>query len=250
MTVSSDELVYVWWGLVVLLGVQLAFGQMRCAFLDKLHLQRRLQHLFSGIIVLHFQRMYSTDVSRLFLVSAIIFTLLAHKSRQYVPVIQRIFVRSFNSILRKPEAYAYQTPGAVHFLLGNLISIALYSRDFCSLVIIAISFGDPVAGLFGILIPSRRIVGSKTLAGFLGCALASGPVLLLAWTHWNENRLSGLEIGVLLLLFGLTTAVAELFVILDDNISMPVLFGAIFRLMVYLGSSTIVGPLLYEIYTS
>lgn len=249
MTVSRDELFTVFWGLVVLLSVQVLFGQLRWARLNYLHLQRRMQHFISGLVVIYIQRTFSVDVTRLFLVSATIFTVIAHKTRQYNPIVQRIFVSSFHSILRKPEALAYQTPGALHYLLGNLIAVSLYSPNFCSLVLLALGFGDPMAGILGTLFPSRRIYGTKTLSGFLGCATVSGPVLMAAHVFWTEREYSSFQSLLIMTLFGIATAVAELFVIIDDNISIPVFFGLIFRFAVYVSSNATFGPTLYEIYT-
>jgi dolichol kinase len=209
-------------GLVVLLTIQVTLGQVTISINQKLHLERRLQHTLSGLLVFLFHHTQPRKVVDLFLIGALVFTLGAHLVRKYVPVAQRIFLASFERILRKPEAHGLKIPTAVYFLIGNLIAVYMYSHEFAGGVILAIAVGDPMAGIIGTCIPSRKLVKDKTLSGFLGCAVVSSIVFMLS-TNVDESALA--------VLFGLSVALSETFAVVDDNICIPLICGPIFTLL-------------------
>ena len=233
--------------LLCLLAIQLIMGRSMCMKrLERLHIQRRAQHFMSGMVVLYCQRSFPHAQFTAFLIAGIIFTGATHYLRLYVPLVQKLFVGSFQSILRGPEKSGDQVPGAVFFLLGNLISGALFPPTFCSLSIIAVSVGDPFAGICGMLFASPRLVGSKTLAGTIGCGIVSGICLVVAI---GPDTLS--EFAQLFVLLGTSTAFSELFSVIDDNLTMPILF----RFTMWIFYSFVpghwnIGPTLMRIYTT
>ena len=217
---------------VAILCIQVIFGQLgRRSKQDKpdlwsrLHLQRRTQHFLSGMLVLFYQRNYTREYFLAFTIGGMSFILLIHFARLHVSLIQTFFVGAFKHILREPEKSGMHVPGAVYFLLGNLISFWLFPRNFCSLTIIAVAVGDPLAGICGVLVSSPKILGNKTLAGTVGCALFTGLTLIFAinWGHIGSPIVPS-HVCEMLMLLGACGAISELFSVIDDNLTMPILF--------------------------
>ena len=74
---------------------------------------------------------------------------------------------------------------AFFFLLGVLLSITLYSRTISDLLILFVSFGDPMASVVGITIRSPKIIGNKSLAGISGCIATCFLVSLIYFQGAN-----------------------------------------------------------------
>ena len=227
------DLVVVFSGLVWMLSIQLLMGNIVSRFMKyhkgslwhQLHLQRRLQHCMSGMLVMYYQRNESETNFISFTSAAIFFTGIVHIGRLYLPLVRNLFVASFGGILRESETVGLRVPGAVYFLIGILLSYLVFSQTLCSLAILAVSVGDPCAGICGVLFPSLKLVGNKSLSGTLGCSIVTGMVIM-GVCLWGDTRLSLLEGCVI----GLAAGVAELFAVVDDNLTMPILFGGLVQI--------------------
>jgi dolichol kinase len=187
-----------------------------------LHLERRFQHLISGLLIA-FIFFNNSNYFYFFILIAITAFTTVQILRLYLPPVNRVFVAVFVNVLRGTEKRG-RVPGALYFLIGNLLTSLLYSRNMCTLTILAVAVGDPVAGVFGVLIPSRRLIGGKSLAGTVSCGIVSGVVLFsfsLIFLNLNDSNL--------ILFYGISAAVSELFAVWDDNLTMPVLFGICMR---------------------
>ena len=222
---------------LTILAVQLVMGRVDLPFLRHLQIQRRIQHILSGTVVLYFQRTFVTADFLAFLVISMTAILVIHTSRLYLPWVQRLFTWVFGNILRDTEKQGKRMPGALFFLVGNLISFIFFPKNFCSLTILAVTVGDPAAGLLGVTFRSPKIIGGKSVIGTLGCAFVSGLALTIAATVWSliDSSWSSLDLLALGTMFGVGAAVSELFAVVDDNLTMPIFFRFFFILLAQAG---------------
>lgn len=222
-----------------ILSVQLVLGRTRKTPLTStvsmgrsLQVQRRLQHILSGLIVLYFQRYSRASEFILFLSISTLAILFIHFSRLHSSFIQEHFIHHFRYILRDSEMRGMRVPGALYFLIGDIIAFFLYPKNFCSLVILSVTFGDPTAGIVGTLFESRKLIGNKSFAGTIGCAIVSGFVLTFAAHIFGIIPSDFSSYFIAFGLLGTISAVSEMLAVLDDNLTMPILFGAIFRILI------------------
>lgn len=220
--------------LVAIFVIQLVLGLTFFPY-PRFHFQRRLQHFLSGMLVLYCQRNFPEKEFYAFLLGGIFFTGGIHYVRLYIGFVQKLFIFFFGQILRGPEKSGNEIPGAVFFLFGNLISFILFPRNFCSLSIIAVAVGDPMAGICGVYFNSFTIIGKKTFAGTIFCGLSAGIAGLVFLDSRNPTIFVALA---------LSSALAELFSFVDDNLTMPILFRMCFKLCL------LVVPELNSIYMS
>ena len=225
--------------ILMILSVQVALGRTQGSWFPKgknrsMQFQRRIQHILSGFIIIYYQRNARTSEFAMVMTISTLAVILIHLARLYSSLVQWFFVYFFHHILRDTEKQGKRVPGALYFLLGNWLAFYLYSRNFCSLAILAVTVGDPIAGIVGAYFVSSRLVGKKTVAGTLGCALLSGVILTIAASVWGQipEHIPNAH-ALAFLILGVITALSELFAVVDDNLTMPILFGACFRLSIF-----------------
>jgi len=208
------------------IGKKVAKRKAKPTLLESLQIQRRVFHVISGLIVLYMQRVGEFNDNVVFLSISIAGILLLHVTRLYVPLIQQHFIKILSSILRPTETTGFRVPGALYFLVGDLLIYLIFPRNLCSLSILAVTFGDPAAGIFGCLLKSRKLIGSKSLAGTVGCGIISGVVLTGFYTSWISSIThSTWQLVFFFSVFAVSAAVAEMLSVVDDNLTMPFLFA-------------------------
>jgi dolichol kinase len=102
--------------------------------------------------------------------------------------------------------------------LGSLLVLIVFSQASAVLAISLLAIGDPAAFLFGKAFGSKP---GKTKEGSLGCFGSCSALCYLIF---------GLAVWEAVLL-GITAALAEVAPVVDDNISIPILAGAVAELL-------------------
>ena len=219
---------------------------------ERIQIQRRVQHLLSGIVVMYYQRTSKSGEFLLFLAVSTVTILVVHLARLRSGRVQKYFTSTFKHILRDSEKKGRKVPGALYFLIGNFLAFYLYPRDFCSFAILAVAVGDPAAGIIGTIISSRKLVGSKSLAGTIGCGLVSGATLTWFAIIFGILPFDGIvHCAFACTLFGICSAVAELLAVVDDNLTMPIIFGICFRTLTFMtGSDELIQSIVIQVTTA
>lgn len=125
-------------GMIVLF--QFIVGQTQSTKLglsrQDLHIQRKLQHFISGMMIYMASELFSveTDVTVL-LTFAFIYYIL-HLLRQRFEQVDKFYLASFHGILRKEEVEMHVLPGAFYFLLGSSLVLALFPTTIARLSIL------------------------------------------------------------------------------------------------------------------
>tara|TARA_A100001015_G_scaffold293221_1_gene369537 strand:+ start:1487 stop:2062 length:576 start_codon:yes stop_codon:yes gene_type:complete len=179
---------------------------------------RKFLHLFSSIIPLSYLWIFKEKslVLELLLILSF-FSILIEFFRFKVELINNIFKKFFNFMLRKNELKGSIT-GATWLIIGNLITVYLYPIYIAVPALIFLSIGDSFAALFGKKIPKLKI-GNKSIIGTLAGIFSSLPIALLV----NQ------ALPTHVLVIGAVTAMlVELLPLpLNDNLTIPILSGFI-----------------------
>ena len=153
--------------------------------------------------------------------------LLAEGARFLLPGANRVLMRWLKPLLRESERR--RITGATYIALSSLVAFLLFDKPVAIAALFFLSLGDPLAALVGTHMGSmfglRRFYGKSpvgTLA-FLTVALTAAGVLSASGVvpfHW------GLVAGAAI------AAIVELVpLMVDDNVSIPLVSGAAMTLM-------------------
>merc|ERR1711963_774486 len=140
-------------------------------------------------------------------------------------------------MLKDSERDGVKPPGAFYFLLGCFLSAVFFSHELATYAILCVTFADPSAAIGGILLGGPKLLGQKTLSGFITCCMVGaiiGICVSLPSACGITNDASGAQS---MLVYGLAAGIGELvggwYFVLDDNLSASFGTGLILRSMDY-----------------
>ncbi|MDY0001371.1 MAG: hypothetical protein RBU30_08775 [Polyangia bacterium] len=144
--------------------------------------------------------------------------------RRFAPAWNQRFVDlAFGAISRPGEAH--RIPSATWYLASLTLGVAVLPQHAIEIGAIVLALGDPAASLVGRRFASRKLVGSKSLAGTMAFLVAG----TLGVVIFSILALPGLGFGRILGLAAFTAAVGALVELLsgplDDNLTIPMAAG-------------------------
>lgn len=185
-----------------------------------MHLARKAWHMLGVLTMIVIHRQVSREVAiQWLLVSSLIFVL-PDFLRQHFPPLNRIFVRLFQAVIRENEIQ--KLSGNSYLIAGVLLIVLIYPPQIVGLTLFFLAFADPIASCIGILYGKNKLIGQKSLQGFLAaftiCTLAT-YIYLLSYKVIHSEQI------LISLLGGGIGALSELLPIwkLDDNLTLPVM---------------------------
>ena len=194
-----------------------------------LHLIRKLWHVATGLSALFLTYQLSFTWKAAAAVSGAIglFSLLIEVIRLNNDRFNKLFHSKFKLILR--EAEKSRPSGLMYYAFGVSLTFVLYDWNVSIISILLLIFADPFASLFGVLFGRHKILKDKSLEGTVACLVIS---CFIGWIYYSLNSISFNLTQIFII--GLAGAIGELFTIIDDNLSLPVVAGAIISLYLYL----------------
>lgn len=247
--ISNSPFVWCVAAVAVAVGLQFLVGgggpSFRQSTGEGLHLTRRVQHLFTGLLILALtytplssREFRPLTLALLLACSGLIYYL--HRLRLRSESVRSFLLKSYAAILRQKEIDG-AVPGAFYFMLGVTGSaLAVHicvALEYCEeepaiqclrLGIIYLSVGDPVAAIVGSILKRSIASSGKSLNGstacFLACVLAS---LVIS------------DDFVQILVGSITATLSERFSWPDDNLWMPL--TSTFMLLLMTGQKQIYG---------
>jgi glycerol-3-phosphate acyltransferase PlsY len=105
---------------------------------------------------------------------ALIFTLVVEWGRQRWPAVERFFEQLIGPALREGEERQLTT--GVWSMLGILVSVALYQREYAIPAMFFAHLGDPAAEIVGHKWGRHQMPSGKSLEGSLGCFIVSAAI--------------------------------------------------------------------------
>ena len=184
-----------------------------------LELRRQLAHamgIFAVPVILYFGKFWS-----LLLLAAIaifFFILAAYKLEKIrrkkiflleeFSAIENFFEEKIYKKFERKESFPMK--GAILFYFGSFLTLLIFSEQIAAAGIAVLAIGDSVSTLIGKKFGRHKISGNKTLEGSLGFFVSAFAVLLF---FVSPERAA---------FAALASALAEAFLKIDDNISVPI----------------------------
>eukprot|EP00927_Polykrikos_kofoidii_P057289 TRINITY_DN51403_c0_g1_i1.p2 TRINITY_DN51403_c0_g1~~TRINITY_DN51403_c0_g1_i1.p2 ORF type:complete len:284 (-),score=44.52 TRINITY_DN51403_c0_g1_i1:114-965(-) len=188
----------------------------------KVNVQRSLQHIASGVAILALFIHLPWLMSILAGGASVFAFLILQVARMVSREVNQQFLQAFGSMLKTSERSGSQPPGAFFFLLGFVLSASLFPRRLATFGILSATFGDPLAAFGGVVFGGPRILGDKTLGGFLSCCVTGAAAGLLVIFFMTDGANLAELLGVSAVC-GLASGVGELVggrvALLDDNLT-------------------------------
>ncbi len=180
-----------------------------------IELKRKAVHLGTLVIPIGYGLTSETTVLT-FLIPFFLLYLLVDLLRHVHPGLGSLFNRYFfGRVLREEEKPRLM--GSTYFLLASILTILLFPKSIAIASLLILILSDTAAALVGKGIGRRRFF-KKTLEGTTAFLLSS---LLIVWCYPGLDRFVG-SVAAL----G-TTLVEALPISLDDNLTIPLVAGAI-----------------------
>ncbi len=139
--------------------------------------------------------------------------------RQRYKALNDLALHVFGPVMRQSEAH--KLAGTSFLITGVTLVVIIFPPEIVSLTLLFLCFADPLASYVGIRYGKEKILGNKTIQGFLAafvtCLICS--YVYLSFLNFPPDRLL-----IFSLLAGLLGSLAELIPIakIDDNFSLPV----------------------------
>jgi len=180
-----------------------------------IEIKRKIVHLTTLVVPVGYA-VTSEKTVILFLVPFFLALLLVDLIRHFHSGMASLFRKYFfGRVLREEEEPTFM--GSTYFIFSTILTILLFPKSIAITSILILILSDTAAALVGKGVGRIRIFG-KTLEGSIAFFLTS---LFIVWTYPNLNRFSGslAALGA--------TLIEILPVRLNDNLSIPLLAGAI-----------------------
>ena len=133
---------------------------------------------------------------------------------------RELFFRFFEFILRRHERKGAIT-GATYYIISTFLCIVIFDKHIAIVSIFFIVLGDTAAALVGKAWGRTKLIGSKSLEGSIACFIVCA-VISLFWID-PVVGLTGAFVATLAELLPLR---------LDDNLTVPLISGAVMQVMV------------------
>lgn len=183
--------------------------------LDSLELRRQSFHALLGVIIVLGVLYGILDVKRLLLVFIAGVAVSALSVRYEIPGVSW-FLDQFG---RRDEKIPGK--GAMFFLLGSLIVIALFPQGIALASVLVLAFGDSVATIVGMHVGKIKSISRKTLEGFFSGAFAGflGALFFVDYVSAFAASVAAMCFELLDIRFGIK--------VIDDNLMVPLVAASV-----------------------
>ena len=179
---------------------------------------RKILHLFASIIPLGYVWFIPDKEIMIFIIGGLsLFAVFLESSRKKWDVVETLFEKHFNFMLRQSEFDGGLT-GATWLLFGSTITLFLFPIQIAVPALLFLTVGDTFAAIVGKGFPIGKI-RDKTLSGtFAGIVTSSGAAL------WN-NQLLPADIIILGAVAAMLVEIAP--IPMNDNLTIPLTGGLV-----------------------
>ncbi len=193
-------------------------------FPDKndLHWQRKLWHIGVGFSIFVLYRMYGNDLQSWgkVIFAFGFFSYILDKIRISNVSLNKITIGLFAPFLRETEKF--KPSGLPFYALGVGVTLIFFKEDFALISVLILIFADPLSSFVGIQFGKNNLVNGKSLEGTLTFFLITALIYLIYMGTLRKLRLDDIAIAFFV---GVFSSISELFPIVDDNLSIPILTG-------------------------
>jgi dolichol kinase len=183
---------------------------------------RKLYHLIGGLGLLSVYYLLGRSQALVFYAMLFIVVLALDGARLVIPAWNRFVFTRFNSFVRKNEEH--KLTGTAPYILGIGLSLYAYAPEIATAAICFLAVGDVAATTIGERYGKTKI-NDKSLEGTIAFAVAALVAGLIV-------SFLGVHLATWLLILGsLVAAGVELLpLMVNDNLSIPIVSGAVMEL--------------------
>jgi dolichol kinase len=196
-----------------------------------IHFARKIWHV-SGVLTLFLAYYYLPQhISKILILLTFTLFVAIDLIRLRNKNINVLVTHYFRPIMRQSEINSLA--GTTYLMAGVAILIHFFDPLIVQLSLIFLALADPIASYFGIRYGKDKILGDKTLQGFLAAfGVCSACSFLFLYLH-DENIWRAVVVSFI---GGLIGSLAELIPVakLDDNLTIPVASGLGLSLVFYI----------------
>lgn len=185
-----------------------------------IHLARKIWHMSTVFMMFVIQYHAPHFVSALILGVAFVLFISVDFMRLRSEKLNQFALTLMGPLMRQQELKGIA--GTTYLLSGVLVIFLIFAKPIVSLSILFLAFADPIASYVGIRYGKDKILGGKTIQGFMAAFVVC---TLITFLFLNAFDLQLSRHLVVALLAGFVGAMAELLPVakLDDNFTMPIL---------------------------
>ncbi len=200
---------------------------------SNLHLERKVWHLTTVFFMYCVYRLAPEKVSLGLLSIGWLLSVSLDLARNSNEFVNKWVLKIFGPLMRDSEERDWA--GTTHLTTGVMIVAWIFDREVVSLTLLFLAFVDPIASFFGILFGKIKLIGQKSLAGFVAAFVACFIASLFFMNFGISKSVPVITISFLCAIIG---AFSELLPIgkLDDNLTLPVLSASGVSCIFYLFS--------------
>ena len=226
-----DFLVWLILSIALVIGFHFAlsfFGSGGSKLAQSIHIARRIQHCFTGFIILGLYGQLGHQRGVWVCLAATVMFTVFDRVRLLIPQWNDWLVREWRWLMRPHELHS--PVGSVYFLWGaSAVLVLTENSAIVYMSVLTLSVCDPVASMCGIYFGGPKLIGQKSVAGSLGVAFSSLLIAVLyTWASGQfVNPLAAIAVAIL----------AELVTVpwVDDNLTIPMLCCLQYQALNYLG---------------
>ncbi|CAK9025825.1 Uncharacterized protein RP860 [Durusdinium trenchii] len=189
--------------------------------LEKLNLQRKVQHIFTGLALTAIFLLLPWKTCVLALGAGTISLGSLQLARFLSDAVNVEFLRFFGSMLKEEERTSRKAPAALHFLIGLFLCLITFPRRLALLCALVATLADPFAAIGGILLGGPRLMPGATLAGSATCWLVATLLALAVILTSGTDAVAVADLAAVALVSGGSAAACEMaggvLPYLDDN---------------------------------
>lgn len=140
--------------------------------------------------------------------------------RKHIPSLNEVLLSIFHPVMRENEAKS--TAGISYLLAGAFLVIYLFPKNIATIAFLFLAIADPLASYVGLQHGKDKLIGSKSLQGFIAAFIACS---LISGIYFMTHNLMIDRLIIVTLISGLIGAFSELVPVLnlDDNLTFPLL---------------------------
>ncbi len=197
----------------------------------KFEIQRKLIHLISTFIPLLYWLFFEKKEAIIIVSVAFVLMILLDLGKRYSEPVRLFYFKYLGTVLRKDEQLRdgkLFTGGTFH-ITGVFLSVLLFDKNIAIASMLVMMICDSFAAISGKWFGKIKI-GNKTLEGSTFFFITG--VLLIMYVFPLGNTTEHAKFFAVIALF-ITTLFELIPSIIDDNISIPVVYGITYTLLIY-----------------
>ncbi len=190
--------------------------------MEREEINRKLVHLSSITYPILYLFVFSKQI--MLLITGLIFVAVSFTDviRLYSPKVNQIFNKYLKYFIREKEKRGFT--GSTYFMLGVFLTILFFPQKIAITAIAVLVICDTCASVVGILYGKTKIIGNKSLQGFLAFLISAFCISFASCYYFNLPLFPAFIASVGASIFELISSKIKC----DDNLLIPISYSVLF----------------------